>query len=121
MASSSTSAPPRTRRLHAQWAQGGGGGPVEALREPVYFEAVHEEADRPAVHAEDGDPELHVPVERIEHEPVSAERDDDIGSFDGMLPVAPGELAGGVPGLFRGQERDALNRHRCRRSACTGR
>ena len=93
---------------------------AEPFGEPVLLERVHEEAHRAPVHAEYRDPELHVPMQRIEHEPVPPEGHDDVRVLDGMLSVAPDELPDGVPGMVRSEERDALSRHRPRQSACTG-
>src|SRR2546426_517162 len=52
---------------------------------------VHENPDGAAVHAVDRLARLHEPVQGLQHEPVAAERDDDLGVFGRHVAIAGGE------------------------------
>ena len=53
---------------------------------------VHQEADRAAVHAVDRLRRVHDPVQRLQHQAVAAERDDDVGVLGRAVAVARDEL-----------------------------
>ena len=48
---------------------------------------VHEEADSATVHAINGDVRVHVLMQRLKHEAIAAERDDDVGLFGRRVAV----------------------------------
>ena len=63
-----------------------GGG--DALQQAVLGVVVHQEADRAAVHAVDRLARCQVAVQRLQHEAVAAQGDDDVGLGLGHLAVA---------------------------------
>ena len=56
-------------------------GAGDALGEAVGGVAVHEKADAAAMHAEDRHAALQVAVQRLQHEAVAAQGDDEIGGL----------------------------------------
>ena len=58
----------------------------------MHVELVHQEADGPAMHAVDRLAGAHVLVQRLQHQPVAAERHDDIGIRSLAIAVELGEL-----------------------------
>ena len=62
-------------------------GAGEPLSQVARVVVVGEEADGAAVHAVDRDAIVHVPVQRLQHQPVAAERDDGIGLLRGDVAV----------------------------------
>ena len=71
---------------------------------------VHQEADRAAVHAVDRHAGVHVLVQRLQHQPVAAERDDGVGRPGLGVAVARSQPLQGLAGLghVAGDERDFL-------------
>ena len=63
----------------------------QAFRQVVRGILVHEEADGAAVHAVDRLARLHEPVQGLQHEPVAAQRHDDIGVLGGDVAIAGGQ------------------------------
>ena len=60
----------------------------EALRQLIRVKLVHEKSDGAAVHAVDRLARRHEAVQGLQHKPVAAERDDDVGSFRRDVAVA---------------------------------
>ena len=83
--------------------------PAQPVDQPLGAEIVHQEPDRAAMHAVDRHAALERTVEGLQHEPVAAERDDDVGLLRRRFAVALGQLgAGGLRRLGVGRnERDA--------------
>ena len=79
-------------RRHCQRVQCHRLGAGEPLHQPVRPELVHQEADRAAMHAVDRHMTVEIAVQRLEHEAVAAERDDNIGVLGRARLVAPGQL-----------------------------
>src|SRR5438034_5494684 len=63
----------------------------EALRQMIRVKLVHQESDCAAMHAVDRLARAHEPVQGLQHEPVAAERDDDVGTLGGDVAVAGSE------------------------------
>ena len=63
----------------------------QTFRQIVRGILVHEEADGAAVHAVDRLARLHEPVQGLQHEPVAAQRHDDIGVLGGDVAIAGGQ------------------------------
>src|SRR5262249_60755058 len=66
-------------------------GLASRLSQLIRMKLVHEKPDRAVVHAVDRLARLHEPVQGLQHEPVAAERDDDVGVFGRRVAVAGGE------------------------------
>ena len=75
-------------RAHAQRVDDRLLGCLEALAKLVGMVVVHEEADRAAVHAIDRHAEVHRRMQRLQHETVTAEGNDDVGLLGGHVTVA---------------------------------
>src|SRR5258708_17695439 len=67
-------------------------GAREALAQALGLVAVHEEADAAAMHAVDGQSQLEIAVQRLQHEAIAAERDDDAGVLGRRVAVERREL-----------------------------
>ena len=93
-------------------------GARQPLRQLFLTIFVHEKADRAAVHAVNGDMRAHEVMQRLQHEAVAAERDDDIGVFGRRIAITrrkPGARLLGLGGVA-GDEGDASDREsRCRK------
>ena len=64
----------------------------EALAQAFELVFVHQEADGAAMHPVDRFVGVHEGVQGLQHQPVAAERDDDVGPFGGDVAVARDEL-----------------------------
>ena len=64
-------------------------GALQPFEEVVLTVLVHQEADGAAVHAVDRYAGQHEAVQRLQHQPVAAERHDHVGFFGGDAVVAP--------------------------------
>ncbi len=94
---------------HPQRVQRRGLGGGDARRQVVLGIVVHQEADRAAIHAVDRDAAAEEAVQRLQHEAVAAECDDDVGRFrrggavacgQGFLCLARRLVLGGEDGEF---------------------
>ena len=77
-------------------------GRLDALRQALLAEFVHQEADGAAVHAVDAFARAHRLAQRLQQEAVAAERHDDVGLGDAVLAVdrrEPRRRAAGVVGV----------------------
>ena len=73
----------------------------EALQQLVRAVVVHEEADRAAVHAVDGLARVHRVAQRLQHQPVAAERHDDVRLAERRVAVAGAQQRRRFEGLGR--------------------
>ncbi len=82
----------------------------EALAQPALAELVHQEADGAAIHAVDRRAGADEAVQRLQHQPIAAERHDDIRRRRIGIAVALGQLRQGGLRLRRvaGDEGDGL-------------
>ena len=69
-------------------------GRGEALAQAFELIFVHQEADGAAMHPVDRFVAMHERVQGLQHQPVSAERNDHIGRFGGDVAVARDQLRG---------------------------
>ncbi len=83
----------------------GGGQPLGQVLLAV---VVHQKADRAAVHAVDRNAVVHEPVQRLQHVPVAAQRDDGVGVGGIDLAIARNETLASLDG-FRHVARDEGN------------
>lgn len=74
--------------FHAQRVQGDLLGAGDAVGQVVFQIHVHQEAHRAPVHAIDGLVHVDEAVKRFQHEPVPAERDDDVGVLGRRMSIA---------------------------------
>ena len=62
-------------------------GRGDPLAQSVLAKIVHQKADGAAVHPVDPLAGVHEAVERLQHEPVAAQRHDRLGFLDRLLPI----------------------------------
>jgi hypothetical protein len=83
--------------------------PFQAFQQPLGPVLVHHEPDRAAVHAEDRHPARHIVVQRLEHQPVAAQRHDHVGLALVDVAVAFLQLReGGLRGFAAGSDEGDL-------------
>ena len=83
-------------RLHSQGMNGVDLGCGEPLDEIVLAVLVHEEADRAAVHAVDRDLRAHIAMQSLQHQAVTAERDNGVGRLRRDIAIAGGKTRFGL-------------------------
>jgi hypothetical protein len=85
----------------------------QAFHQAVFLVMVHQKADRALVHAVDGNAALHIAVQGLQHEPVAAQGDDDVGLVGRHMVVTGGETFSRFLRLFlaRGDEGHRLEIH----------
>ena len=91
MASALCAAPVRVDGAHGERMDDVDLGAREPAAQVVLAIVVHQEADRAAVHAVDRHAVVQVPVQRLQHQAVAAERDDGVGRLGIGIAVGVGE------------------------------
>ena len=102
MASAVASSPLLGDGLHLERPDGLGDRRLDALRQPLLAELVHQEADGAAVHAVDALARAHGLAQRLQQETVAAQRHHHVGFGDAVLAVDrrhPRRRLAGVFGL----------------------
>ena len=87
MASAVCSTPLTSRARHLERMGAHRRGARQALAQPLRLVVVHQEADAAAMHAVDRHVEREEAVQRLQHEAVAAERDDDVGILGARIAV----------------------------------
>ncbi len=75
-------------RSHQERADLRGLRGLDPLRQIVLAERIHQESDGAEIHAVDRNAAVEERVQRLEHEPVAAQRDDDIGGVWPRIAIA---------------------------------
>ena len=87
-------------RAHQQRIDHGELRGFQPLDQRMLAELVHQEADGAAMHAIDRDAGAHVPVQRLQHQAVAAQGNDDVGLVRRLVAIGRGELGEGLLGLI---------------------
>ena len=100
MASAVASSPLSADGLHLQRPDRFGDRRLDALRQALLAEFVHQEADRATVHAVDALARAHRLAQCLQQKTVAAERHDHVGLGDAVLAVDGGQPRRRLAGII---------------------